>query len=85
MSSSEAFLIHIGEATRNLLDCLGVLYCDERELTQIKVQLLPGVFFIAMYAIKWPPCRINSHHFVKSHAFTTGKTAVLCDTLEFCE
>ena len=51
-SSSEAFVIHITEATRNLLVCLGVLYCEERGLTQIKVHLLPGVFFVAMYGIK---------------------------------
>jgi len=42
-SSGEAFRIHISEATRNLLDRLGGYYCEERGLTQIKVQLLPGV------------------------------------------
>jgi class 3 adenylate cyclase len=43
-SSGEAFRIHISEATRNLLDRLGGYYCEERGLTQIKVQLLPGVY-----------------------------------------
>jgi len=83
-SSGEAFRIHISEATRNLLDRLGVYYCEERGLTQFKVQLLPGVFYVAIYGIRWPGCSINSQHFVKFHAFTTGKTAVLCDTLECC-
>jgi len=81
-SSGEAVRIHIPEATRNLLDRLGVYYCEERGLTQFKVQLLPGVFYIAIYGIRWTVCSINSQHFVKSHVFTTGKTAVLCDTLE---
>ena len=84
-SSSEAFVIPITEATRNLLDCLGLRYCEERGLTQIKVQLLPGVLFVAMYGIKWPSCSINCLHFLKSHAFTTGKIAVLCDTLDYCD
>jgi hypothetical protein len=43
-SSGEAFRIHISEATRNLLDRLGGYYCEERGLTQIKVQLLPVVY-----------------------------------------
>jgi len=56
-SSGEAFRIHISEATHNLLDHLGGYYCEERGLTQIKVQLLPGVysiFYLANYGIRWP-------------------------------
>jgi len=83
-SSGEAFHIHIAVATCNLLDRLGLYYCEERGLTQIKVQLLTGVFYIAIYGIKWPVCSIHSLHFVISHAFTTRKTSFLCDTLECC-
>jgi len=79
-----AFRIHISEATCNLLDRLGVYYCEERGLTQFKVQLLTGLFYIAIYGIIWPVCSIHPQYFVKFHAFTTGKTAVLCDTLECC-
>jgi class 3 adenylate cyclase len=43
-SAGEAFRIHISAATRNLLDRLGGYYCEERGLTQIKVQLLPSVY-----------------------------------------
>jgi len=59
-----------------LLDCLGVYYCEEMGLTQIKVLLLTGVFYVAIYGIRWPVCSIFPQHFVKSLAFTTGKTAV---------
>jgi len=83
-SSGEAFRIHISEATRNLLDRLGGYYCEERGLTQIKVELLPGVFYVANYGMRWPVCSINSLHFVKTHAFTRVKTAVLCDTVQCC-
>ena len=79
-SSGEAFHIHISEATHNLLDRLGVYFCEESGLTQIKVQLLPALFYVVIYGIRWPGCSTNSQHFVNSHAFTSGKTAVLCDT-----
>jgi len=46
-----AFHIHISEATCNLLDRLGVYYCEEKGLTQIKVQLLTGVFYVGIYSI----------------------------------
>ena len=59
-----------------MLECLGVYFCEEMGLTHIKVMLLYGVFYVATYVIRWPGCSINSQHFVKSHAFTTGKTAV---------
>ena len=78
-SSVEAYHIHISEATHNQLDRLVVYCCEERGLTQFKVQLLPGVFYVVIYAIRWPVCSTNSQHFVKSHAFTTGKTAVFYD------
>jgi len=73
VSLGEAFHIHISEATRNLLDRVGVYYCEERGLTQFKIQLLPGVFYVAIYGIRCPVCSINSQHFVKFHAFTTGR------------
>jgi len=79
-SSGEAFDIHISEATHNLLDRLGIYCCNGRGLTQIKEQLLPGVFLVAIYGIRWTVCSTNSQDFVKSHAFTTGKNALLCDT-----
>jgi len=50
----------MSEVTRNLLDRLGVYYCEERGLTQIKVQLLTGVFYVAIYGIIWPVCSILS-------------------------
>jgi len=75
-SSVEAFHIHISEATCNLLVRLVVYYCSEMGLTQIKVMLLTGVFYVAIYAIRWPVCSIHSQNFVKYHAFTKGKTAV---------
>ena len=58
------------------LDRLDVYYCEEKGLKQIKVQLLTGVFYIAICGIRWPVCSIHSQDFVKCHAFTTGKTAV---------
>ena len=79
-----AFHIHISEATCILLDRLGVYYCEDNGLTQIKVQLMTVEFYVAIYRIRWPVCSIHRQCFVKCHAFTTGKTAVLCDTLEFC-
>ena len=71
-----AFHIHISEATCNLLDRLGVYCCEEMGLTLFKVMLLTGVFYVAIYGIRWSVCSIHSQHFVKSHAFTTRKTAV---------
>ena len=50
--SGEVFRIHISEATRNLLDRLGVYYCEERGLIQINVELLTGVFYIVIYVIR---------------------------------
>jgi len=78
----QAFHFHITEATCNLLDHVGVYYCEEMGLTHIKVLLMTGVFYIAIYVIGWPACSIHPQHFVKSHAFTTGKTAVQWDNLE---
>ena len=71
-----ALLIHISEATCNLLDRLGIYYCKEKGLTQFKVHLLTGVFSVAIYSIRWPVCLIHPQDFVKCHAFTTGKTAL---------
>ena len=51
-SSGEVFRIHISEATRNLLDRLGVYHCEVRGLTQINVELLTGVFYIVIYVIR---------------------------------
>jgi len=51
-SSGEAFHIHISEATRILLDSLGVYYCEERGLTQINLELLTVVFYIVIYGIR---------------------------------
>jgi hypothetical protein len=66
-SAGEAFRIHISEATRNLLDRLGGYYCEERGLTQIKVQLLPGVYstLLNMVIDGVPVWSINSLPFVK--------------------
>jgi len=72
----QAFHFHITEATCILLDRVGVYYCEEMGLTQIKFLLLTGVFYVAVYGIRWPDCSIHSQYFVKSHAFTTGKTAL---------
>jgi len=75
-SSVEAFYIHISEETCNFLDRLGVYYCEEMGLTQIKVLLLSGEIYVAIYSIRCPDCSIHPQHFVKPHAFNTGKTAV---------
>ena len=72
--------MHMSEATHNLLERLGVYCCEKRGLTQIKVQLLPGVIYIAIYGIIWPVCSNNTQDCVKYHTFTTGKNAFLCDT-----
>jgi len=74
--SVEAFHFHISEATCNLLDRVDLYYCEEMGLTQIKVLLLTGVFYVAIYVIRWSVSSIHPQNFVKSHAFTTGKTAV---------
>ena len=71
-SSVEAIHIYLSEATFNLQDRLGVYCCEEMTLTQTKVLLLTGVFYVAIYGLRWPVCSIHSQHFVKSHAFTTG-------------
>ena len=68
----------------NFLDHVDLYYCEEMGLTQIKVLLLTGVFYVDMYGIRWPVSSNHPQNFVKSHAFTTGKTAVYCDTLEWC-
>ena len=60
----------------NLLDRVDLYYYEEMGMTQIKVLLLAGVFYVAIYGIRWPVSSIHPQHFVKSHAFTTGKTAV---------
>ena len=78
----QAFHFHISQATCNLLNHIGVYYCEEMRLTQMKGLLLAGVFFVGIYVIGWPACSIHPQHFVKSHAFTTVKTAVQWDNLE---
>jgi len=75
-SSVEAFHIYISEATCNLLDRLVLYYCEEKGLTQIYVQWVTSVFYVAIYGIRWPVCSIYHRHFVKCHAFTAVKTAV---------
>jgi len=60
----------------HLLDRVDLYYCEEMGLTQIKVLLLTGVFYVAIYGIRWPVSSVHPQNFVKSHAFTTGKTAV---------
>ena len=75
-SSVELFHIHKSEATCNLLNRLRGYYCEEMGLTHIKVLFLTGLFYVAIYGIIWPVCSIHPQNFVKSHAFTTGKTAV---------
>ena len=51
-SSGELFHVHKSEETPNLLDRLGVYHCEEMELTEFKVQLLTGVFYIVIYVIR---------------------------------
>ena len=60
----------------NLLDRVVLYYCEDMGLTQIKILLLTGVFYIAIYVIRCPVSSMHPQNFVKSHAFTTGKTAV---------
>ena len=50
-ASGEEFHFHISEATHNLLDRLGGYYCEKRGLTQIKVELLPGVSYVAYFGM----------------------------------
>ena len=50
-ASGEAFRFHISEATHNLLDHLGGYYCEKRGLAQIKVELSPGVFYVASFGM----------------------------------
>ena len=69
----EAFHIHISGTTCNLLYCLGVFNREEIGLTQIKILLLTGVFYVAIYGIRCPVCSFFPQDFVNPIHLLQGR------------
>ena len=69
----QAFHFHISEATCNLMDRVGMYYCEEMGLTQIKILLLTGVFYVAIYGIRCPVCSFFPQDFVNPIHLLQGR------------